>query len=430
MDIKKILKDESGIALIIALLITVLITTLGTAAILTSTTDVKIADNFESSLNSFYIAEAGIQRAIGNLNSVNNWIDSIADLTDAFSGDNSLGNGTYVVQVSWNDPAPGDVRLISTGRVAATSASSTVEVVVTPQPFNVLNWASFSCGDLQLDSTKTNEIKDGDVYASGNLYLYTSSQITNGDGYAMGNLSLTGSGNITGGNAFANGNVELYNNSVITGNATAGSSVVINHSGQVDGTSTSSDTSPYPVTDLCDATNLHDIAITREQIDDFIANATETLGSYTPAGNINKTGIVVINGGDFILSSDATFADNVIFIIDGGSVEISGSLTSSPAGSTVTILVTSGNFYVKGGGSIAFDGVVQVGTVDASNNITGGNFEVLDNSNFTVNGSAISLNGNTNSTSGGDFQVNYQAPSNSNLMKPGSYAIEQWLQTS
>ncbi len=65
MNTKIKLKDESGIALVVALLIMVLLTILGTAAIMTSTTDVKISDNFEDYQETFYAADGGINVAPG-----------------------------------------------------------------------------------------------------------------------------------------------------------------------------------------------------------------------------------------------------------------------------------------------------------------------------------------------------------------------------
>lgn len=73
----KKIKDESGIALVISLLIMVLLTILGTAAIMTSTTDVKISENFKRSSNAFYVAEAGIEAGVdflgSNFSSADGW---------------------------------------------------------------------------------------------------------------------------------------------------------------------------------------------------------------------------------------------------------------------------------------------------------------------------------------------------------------------
>jgi hypothetical protein len=116
----------------------------------------------------------------------------------------------------------------------------------------------------------------------------------------------------------------------------------------------------------------------------------------------------------------------VIFIVDGNA-EIEGSLTSSPAGSTVTFLVPDGDFEVKGGGTFTIDGALIVGTVDSNGSgISGGNIDVKKGSDLTVNGNLIAVNGNTDALLGGALTVNYQSPSDSNLIVQGSYTMTQW----
>ena len=53
--------NQSGIALITALLIMVLLTLLGTAAIMTTSTDVQIGANFKRIQDVFYVSDAGLQ---------------------------------------------------------------------------------------------------------------------------------------------------------------------------------------------------------------------------------------------------------------------------------------------------------------------------------------------------------------------------------
>lgn len=109
----KKLKDESGIALITALLIMVLITVLGTAAIMTSTTDVKIGENFKKSLDAFYIAEAGLEVGLdyldNNFNAATGWSTLVNtgenditstpgnDITTRVTGNPNVGNGSFIL---------------------------------------------------------------------------------------------------------------------------------------------------------------------------------------------------------------------------------------------------------------------------------------------------------------------------------------------
>lgn len=112
----KKIKDESGIALVISLLIMVLLTILGTAAIMTSTTDVKISQNFKQSSNAFYAAEAGIEDGIAFLGSnfdstdgwsghLKTWIKGSAGAGAALSTDS---NAYYKVYVEDDEPVAYD----------------------------------------------------------------------------------------------------------------------------------------------------------------------------------------------------------------------------------------------------------------------------------------------------------------------------------
>ncbi len=68
-----------------------------------------------------------------------------------------------------------------------------------------------------------------------------------------------------------------------------------------------------------------------------------------------------------------------------------------------------------------------VGTVDSNgSNPTGGNIDVKDGSNLTVNGNVIAVNGNIDVLLGGTFVVNYQSPIDSNFILLGTYTMTQW----
>jgi len=57
------LKNERGVALITALILLVLLTLLGTAGIMTSTTEIRIGKNYNMGVDTFYDAEGGRARA-------------------------------------------------------------------------------------------------------------------------------------------------------------------------------------------------------------------------------------------------------------------------------------------------------------------------------------------------------------------------------
>ncbi len=65
------LKDQSGVALVIALLMMVVLTLIGLASIFTSTFEVKLSGNKRGSTDAFFAADSGIQVVMANINNFN-----------------------------------------------------------------------------------------------------------------------------------------------------------------------------------------------------------------------------------------------------------------------------------------------------------------------------------------------------------------------
>src|SRR5215510_14585416 len=55
--------SDRGVALILALMVLAFLTVLGGALLTTTTIDVRIGDNFQTGIQSFYVAETGIEQA-------------------------------------------------------------------------------------------------------------------------------------------------------------------------------------------------------------------------------------------------------------------------------------------------------------------------------------------------------------------------------
>ncbi|MEE9260420.1 MAG: pilus assembly PilX N-terminal domain-containing protein [Candidatus Scalindua sediminis] len=416
--------NEKGIVLVGAIALVAILALLGTVGVVTTSTEIIISKNYKTSVQARYVAEAGIHRTIGMLNSDPGWIEGINPTINAFSGDDSFGNGTYDVKVYKDEPIPGKVRILTTGDV--NGSSSTFEAIVSPQSYKILDYATFDCGDIVLKVSENNVIS-GDVFVNGNLDLEASGiQQIQGDVYATGDIIVGGVSSITG-NAFANGDIKVQSSASpnIEGNATMAG--VLFGSGTVSGT-TSQGVSPDPVINLCDPAYLAGITVTSDVIQDFRVNADYTFANYEYDTSDNFTGIVHISG-DFELTANSTYSDDVIFIVDGN-VDITGSLTkhvSAPAGSSVIFLVPTGNFKVKGGGNVVIEGTVLVGTVDSDgSNPIGGSVDVTEDSNLTINGRVIAVNGNTDAAFGGTFVVNYPSSDDNDLISSGSYAMMQW----
>lgn len=67
MDIKRYpresLRDEKGMILVVSLMLISVLLLLGTTAVMTSTTDMKISANYKTGIQASYVAEAGIEEA-------------------------------------------------------------------------------------------------------------------------------------------------------------------------------------------------------------------------------------------------------------------------------------------------------------------------------------------------------------------------------
>lgn len=66
-------RDERGIALVIALLAMLLMTALGMALMLTSTTETLIGSNYLDSVEGSYVADAGVERVMQDVLSIPEW---------------------------------------------------------------------------------------------------------------------------------------------------------------------------------------------------------------------------------------------------------------------------------------------------------------------------------------------------------------------
>jgi len=66
-------RDERGIALVIALLATLVMVAIGSALILTATTESRITRNFKNSTEAFYAVDAVLERVVEELRAIADW---------------------------------------------------------------------------------------------------------------------------------------------------------------------------------------------------------------------------------------------------------------------------------------------------------------------------------------------------------------------
>lgn len=120
---RKPLANDRGVVLVTALMVMALLTVIGMAALNTSDTELQISGNQRLATQSFYLAEAGIQHAVGVFRGSND--NGALTAIQAIAGtDRPLGGGSYnVTSTAGNppDPAVERVRLVSTGTVAGVS---------------------------------------------------------------------------------------------------------------------------------------------------------------------------------------------------------------------------------------------------------------------------------------------------------------------
>ena len=111
--IKNVLLNQKGMALLTTLIFVFILSTFAVALLTMTSNDTKLSALQRDSTQAFYLSEAGIQKAIKELNADFNWRTGFTDVL--------LGSGTYtvVIEDQGDDPAIPllQVRVTSTGTV-------------------------------------------------------------------------------------------------------------------------------------------------------------------------------------------------------------------------------------------------------------------------------------------------------------------------
>src|SRR3990170_2746226 len=288
--------DEKGIVFIVALALVAILALVGTVAVTTTTTDIKISSNYKTNVQAFYIAEAGIQDGINrllngtivdNAKTDPNWNSSSTYSSNGFNNSFTLmhkvGSGTVV-----ND-SNGNPLYIITSNGTSSSSKKTLETVLSLTADSIFHDSLLGCdgvlatssidtdsydsqigsyasqtpgdnGNISTTNTgapvtiASSSVIKGDANATGSLTMNSSAQVL-GNVNTAGNLSMVSSariyqnanatGNITmssssriDGNAITVGTITMSSSSRIFGNATAGGTVIINSGSSVSGTVT------------------------------------------------------------------------------------------------------------------------------------------------------------------------------------------------
>jgi hypothetical protein len=128
----KIIGNDRGMVLVVALLLISILVVLGSTAVMTTTTDMKISTNYRESVKALYDAEAGIHYTMGRVKSNALQLPESGITTPSLTPPTGFSfSGVTIENLGSNR-----YRLIGTGN-AANSARKTIELVITA-PTSVL----------------------------------------------------------------------------------------------------------------------------------------------------------------------------------------------------------------------------------------------------------------------------------------------------
>lgn len=221
-------KQPRGAVLVIAMLVMAVLLLAGTTFLTISSTESQIASNEQASAQAFFLAEAGIHKAIAKLNYP----------TTPYTGEptTTLGAGSFRVTIT---TVPGCTatsarRLVATGEVLVRGGQAQAQLQVTVDRLSYpFRWAAYSA--------VTNGIVNADPVmfldrTEKELWLADNSLVDSFDSGSGSYHAATNSG--TGGNIGANGDVNVDEGSEIKGNIKSSDDISLGAGVTVDGIQT------------------------------------------------------------------------------------------------------------------------------------------------------------------------------------------------
>ena len=187
-SMKKMCNDQSGMALVFSIMVLVLISIWGAATLNLSTNEYIINNNSKKAIQAYYLAEAGLEEAIANLQiDPENFV--------GFSG--NLETGSY--SVSKNGTVPGNVTLSSVGTVDGSFKKTlTAQLAIT---------ALYSGGSQSPTITLFGD--------NGNGQIKNCTFVVNGDVLLNDDISIHGTTTTISNNLLYNGELGIGNNNTI-----------------------------------------------------------------------------------------------------------------------------------------------------------------------------------------------------------------------
>jgi len=167
--------NEKGIILSVVLMMIGILAVIGTAAVIGSRSEIKTSINFTSGTKAFYIAEAGLQAAIHELDDSDGTDDFTNVVLPKAYNPSSFGHGTYTVNLGLNPSSPPrNIDITSIGK-APNGSTRTVKAQVVqgtqPPTRAIISNSAIPfpiSGNLDLTGTCGGLHSNGDLTVSGN----------------------------------------------------------------------------------------------------------------------------------------------------------------------------------------------------------------------------------------------------------------------
>ena len=198
-NIKALLTNQKGFALLTTLIFVFLLTTMGVALLTMTSSDIKLSTLQRDSTEAFYLADSGIDRALA-------WLQEHAAPSASYINNNfndyigNLSTGTYTVTIDSDANNPNTFTkkytIKSTGVAGVNNSTRKIESVVQVRSF--AGYAYFS----DLESFPSNP------------------DIPHGFGYAGGTIWF-GNNDVIGGKLHSNDQIHIYGNPTFKGKVTS-----------------------------------------------------------------------------------------------------------------------------------------------------------------------------------------------------------------
>lgn len=183
-------KHQKGVILILAFMILIAMISIVGTYIFTTSVVTKSTGFGEVGGKAFWLAEAGVSKAIWNIMTPPGQGGQGSGWTTAGTTE-SLGDGTYTMVVTRS----GNTRTItSTGTIGNISRSLQVQITVRPKWPNAFDYAIFGDTNGNQLRLRDNVVISGDLYYDGNVQVDAGASVTNGLVYAG---TVTGAGTYT-----------------------------------------------------------------------------------------------------------------------------------------------------------------------------------------------------------------------------------------